>query len=377
MGVLLPALVALAALFVMFARYLPVPTSVLQSNSPRADNALNMMFFFVRNSIGLHYAFLGLLLVSIFALRLNLGASHLPLTLQGLKTDEEGLLWDQTITLVYLMIGPIYLVGNIVATIAAMPLIAGLQLTFGMPWVLLSELAGTFVVLCVALWVMPVSGRRAALGALGIPKLSFFLLALGSASAIAAAIPISVYLSDRAHWAAFDYGKLSPPDLSNYFSTPHMMVVFGIAAAIAEEIIFRGFMQPRMIERYGLMRGIFVTGTIWAAIHFREDPYPRHSDLGVVIHLALRIAMCLALSFAFGWLTLKSGSILPAMLAHAATNFFADSAVAFEQLPGESPWAINIILWAILAFVLFLYWPIRSEPESLPVIDEEESAPAT
>ena len=87
--------------------------------------------------------------------------------------------------------------------------------------------------------------------------------------------------------------------------------------------------------------------------------------------------MCLALSFAFGWLTLKSGSILPAMLAHAATNFFAGSAVAFEQLPGESPWAINIILWAILAFVLFLYWPIRSEPESLPIIDEEESAPAT
>lgn len=370
LSVLLPAFVGLAAIFVMLATYSPAPTSVLQSNSPRAENALNTMFFFVRNSVGLHYCFLGLLSVSIFTLRLNLGASHLPLSLQGLRTGEDRL-WDRTITLVYLMIGPIYLVDNIVATAAAIPFIVGVHPTFGMSSVvLLSELAGTLLVVCVALWAMPLSGRRAALGALRIPKLAFFWLALGSASVIAAAIPVSIYLFDRAHWAAFNYGNLSPPDLSNYFAAPNMMVVFGIAAAIAEEIIFRGFMQPRMTERYGLLRGIFVTGTIWAAIHFREDPYPRHSDLGVVIHLALRIAMCLALSFVFGWLTLKSGSILPAMLAHAATNLFAHSAVAFDHLPGESSWAINIVLWAILASVLFRHWPIRSEPEPLPVIDK-------
>jgi membrane protease YdiL (CAAX protease family) len=318
----------------------------------------------------------GFLLVSMFTVRLSLGASHLPLTLPGLRTNEQDTLWHRAIVLVYLMIAPMFLVELILELPTMLVFLARGNFFLGTAWILLWDLADTCLVLCVAFWVMSAAGRRMVLDKLRIPNRNFFLLALGWAGAIAAAVPAAIYLYDRAHWAAFNYGKYGPPELTNYFTAPHIWAVGAIASAVIEEAIFRGFVQPKMIEHYGLMRGIFITGIAWAAAHFRMESYPPHSDLGVVLHLILRVTMCLALSFVFGWLTLKSRSVLPAMLAHAGINFFVDSAVTFPQLPRQSTWAINTALWVVLAYMLFHYWPIESGSKSIAVIEEESAEPA-
>jgi hypothetical protein len=61
----------------------------------------------------------------------------------------------------------------------------------------------------------------------------------------------------------------------------------------------------------------------WAAIHFRSDTYSGLSFGGVLVHLANRIFLCLALNYVFAWLTLRQGSIIPAAIAHTVWNILA------------------------------------------------------
>jgi len=350
--------------------------SVLETGSDRASEFVGASWFYLKNSGSVHFGFLGLLLVLVFASRVALGASQLPLRLQPEAGDEDPS-WYRTTVLTYLLIGPKYLVGVIVGLPVIIAAGTGIHVPSGTLWDLLFDVLRRVLGLSIVLWVITDTGRQMIVRRFRIPNRNYFLAAAAFTSAVALFVPVSVYLYDRARWAALSYGKLGPPDIGDYFSTPSLFVVTAILAAISEEVVFRGFLQEKMIERYGLLRGLFITGMTWAAIHFRFDPYPRHFDLGVLIHLTLRIAMCLALSFVFGWLTLKSRSVLPAMIAHAATNFFADSAVAFPQLPGESPWAVNIILWVILAWGLFRYWPPQLEPQSIPVATDGPATSAT
>jgi hypothetical protein len=46
---------------------------------------------------------------------------------------------------------------------------------------------------------------------------------------------------------------------------------------------------PKLVDRYGLHRGIFFTGLSWAATHFRSDGYPGLLVGGVLLHLASSI----------------------------------------------------------------------------------------
>jgi membrane protease YdiL (CAAX protease family) len=249
------------------------------------------------------------------------------------------------------------------------------RISFGPGMTLVTDSLERTLNLCIALWVITKDGRQMIGSWFRLTNRNYFLLALGSCSAAATFAPIAMFLYQRAYWAAFEYGKTDPPELTDYFILPTVSVVTPLLAAVLEEVIFRGFLQPQIAARYGVMRGLFLTGMVWSAIHFRFDPYPRYSDAGILLHLTLRIVMCLALSFVFGWLTLKSRSIFPAMLAHMTINFLANCMVSLPMLPGQSQWVLQIILWAILAYALFRYWPPESEPKTLPVIGENEAAP--
>jgi len=105
-------------------------------------------------------------------------------------------------------------------------------------------------------------------------------------------------------------------------------MVFG---AFAEEIVFRGLLLPNFLRRFGLHRGIFLTGIAWAAVHFRSDSYSGLSVDGVLIHLANRVFLCLALNYVFAWMTLRWSSIIPAAIAHSTWNIL----VSMQQNTSE------------------------------------------
>ncbi|MDP6763669.1 MAG: type II CAAX endopeptidase family protein [Planctomycetota bacterium] len=79
-------------------------------------------------------------------------------------------------------------------------------------------------------------------------------------------------------------------------------VVFG--AGFAEELLFRGYVQRRLLERWSAPAAIAVPGLVFAAMHMS----PVHA-LGV-----------LPLGLWMGFLAWRTGSVLPAMAAHMANN---------------------------------------------------------
>ena len=90
--------------------------------------------------------------------------------------------------------------------------------------------------------------------------------------------------------------------------------------AFAEEFVFRGVLQRTFVERYGLYRGVSLVGVIWGVFHFPGDHYFLETDFGVLQKLLFRVVGCVVIGFVLSWLTLRSGSVLPASLAHGVSN---------------------------------------------------------
>jgi len=76
-----------------------------------------------------------------------------------------------------------------------------------------------------------------------------------------------------------------------------------IAAAVAEELLFRGLLQSSLERKYGRWRAILLTSCLFAVLH---DPW--------------RFLPILFSSVLFGYLVSRGNSIYYGMVAHAVTN---------------------------------------------------------
>jgi membrane protease YdiL (CAAX protease family) len=86
-----------------------------------------------------------------------------------------------------------------------------------------------------------------------------------------------------------------------------VLVVLALGAGLAEELFFRGFLQTRLAQRLPAAAAIVVAATCFGLMHF--DPV--HSPVAALLGLYL------------GWITERSGSILPAIVAHVVNNAMA------------------------------------------------------
>ena len=180
---------------------------------------------------------------------------------------------------------------------------------------------------------------------------------LGFLFPVASATIISVwqFAFDRFEWARHQFGAIEAPRFESYFQPPDIWLLLLFFAALFEEVIFRGVLQPKFIRRYGLYRGITLVGLVWSAFHFVSDfAFSRAGDQQALEILTFRILMCVTLSFVLGWLALRSGSLFPAAIAHGFYNIFVYSNFGFPFVGKET---VRIILWAVLALLLFRYWP--------------------
>jgi membrane protease YdiL (CAAX protease family) len=224
----------------------------------------------------------------------------------------------------------------------------------------------------IALYILGGSGRSAAWTSLKLPEPRYALAALLLVVAIGAVVPAGHFVLDRMQWAAHDFGKYDPPQMSSYIdltSIWHLSIVMLVFGAFVEELVFRGMLLPEFICRYGLHRGIFVTGIAWAAIHFRSDSYSGLSVGGVLLHLTERVLICLALNYVFAWMTLRWKSIIPAAIAHSLSNMFVVAGVASSE---DGRWEFQIVLWALAAVLLYRFWPLKADSEQSHIPVEAE-----
>src|SRR5438445_7629242 len=105
---------------------------------------------------------------------------------------------------------------------------------------------------------------------------------------------------------AHGFGTFWLPEFRFCFDFPDPWLSLLFFGALFEEIIFRGLLQARFIQRCGLYRGIFLVAIVWTAFHFFPDSYPGASDIGVWLRLISRVASCLVVGVVFSWLRCSS-----------------------------------------------------------------------
>lgn len=176
------------------------------------------------------------------------------------------------------------------------------------------------------------------------PKQVLFGFAVGAANFFALAIPLQF-----AAQLAF------PKSWSDYFDSAQIfqdrtpvelgLIVSGviIAAPFAEEFFFRGVLQNALLEakvkpKYALL----IAAVIFSGFHFDPVGFLARVELGLV----------------FGFLFLRTRSIWPGMMAHAANN--AITSVAYFVSGGETPENANaatsenllqVGLWMIVGLI--------------------------
>lgn len=113
-----------------------------------------------------------------------------------------------------------------------------------------------------------------------------------------------------------------PEDVSAYPTTAirfSVLLMGPLVAGVVEEMAFRGYMQSHL-ERIGPTFAIVVTSAVFTLAH---------ASHGLAYLLAVAPGFFLA-SIVYGYLALKSGSILPGMALH----FLGDLAFAYFALLG-------------------------------------------
>ena len=160
------------------------------------------------------------------------------------------------------------------------------------------------------------------------------------------------------------------------------------AATFGEEFGWRGYLQPKLMPLGG-RKAMVLMGVIWGVWHWPIIlmghnyglDYPGAPFLGP---LAM-IWFCLVIGIFLGWVTLKSNSVWPAVIGHAAVNGVAGIGMFFiqgEPNPILGPLSVGIIggLGFTLAALLIFFSPnglseTQPKPESQVVRAEEAISP--
>jgi membrane protease YdiL (CAAX protease family) len=141
------------------------------------------------------------------------------------------------------------------------------------------------------------------------------------------AIKGSFALGAFEHTMADTYGLSRSPHLATFLLGIPVLATVGVVGSVAnalgEEIGWRGFLLPRLVNRFGFTLGCTISGVIWAIWHY---PILLWADYNVGTSpryaLACFTLMVIAHAFIMGWLRLKSGSLWPCAMLHASHNLF-------------------------------------------------------
>jgi len=113
-------------------------------------------------------------------------------------------------------------------------------------------------------------------------------------------------------------------------------MVFPLLSALGEEIGWRGLLVPELAKTTSFTKTALISGIVWAAWHIPGIFLADLNSTGIPnLYAATMFAvLIIALSFPFAWLTLKSGSLWPAVLLHAFHNQFVQGML--DKLTGKT-----------------------------------------
>lgn len=134
-------------------------------------------------------------------------------------------------------------------------------------------------------------------------------------------------------------------------------LVLSCITALGEEIGWRGFLAPRLMQRHGFVVGNLLVGLVWGVWHYAVYfgvMYPGTPPLPFAI-LCFTL-MVIGLSWVYGYMRQRSGSVWTAVLLHAAHNAFISPVLGLltvETGPGTA-YAVDETGYVLAALALLL-----------------------
>ncbi len=98
-----------------------------------------------------------------------------------------------------------------------------------------------------------------------------------------------------------------------------------------EEFGWRGYLQLRLLGRQPLLAAL-LTGLIWGVFHYPLILVGFEGYENAALGLLLFPVFTILQSVILGWLRLRTGSVWPACLAHAAANFIGGALTSYLYL---------------------------------------------
>lgn len=148
-------------------------------------------------------------------------------------------------------------------------------------------------------------------------------------------------------------------------------VISSTARALGEEIGWRGFLLPRLVDQAGFTWGCLLSGCIWAVWHYPGLLFADYNaGTSPAFALGCFTLMVIADSYILGWLRLKSGSLWTAAVLHASHNLFIQA--IFDRMTAPVGKALYIttefgvgLVLTVTAVALY-FWTRRSEVAPSP-----------
>ena len=145
-------------------------------------------------------------------------------------------------------------------------------------------------------------------------------------------------------------------------------MILNIATALGEEIGWRGFLVPELAKQMSFSKVALLSGIIWAVWHAPLLLFKGFNvDTNRWYALGCFTVMVVAVGFISAWLRLKSASLWPAALLHAAHNIFVPG--IFDNLirnTGHTLWYTSEFGAALAvtgSLFAFYFWKHRAEVE--------------
>lgn len=136
-----------------------------------------------------------------------------------------------------------------------------------------------------------------------------------------------------------------------------------IPLMFGEEFGWRAYLQPKLMP-LGPRKAVLLVSAIWAVWHwpfiFMGYEYGFNYWGAPVVGLLLFVWFCFLTSTYYAWVTLRSGSVWPAVLGHGANNASAGLALYFISGQPDHPIGpatvgiIGSLGWAVLALLILL-----------------------
>jgi membrane protease YdiL (CAAX protease family) len=262
-----------------------------------------------------------------------------------------------------------------VRQLARYPLVLFFVLTFVLTWVVwVPRAAGvpvgilgdlwTWIPALAAILAAALTGGRPALRRLFAALVrwrvgwEWYVLVLAAPAVLAAAVA-GAYALLGGSWAVG-----FPAATAGLGSLAVFLVVLTLTDGVGEELAWRGFALPRLLERYSALVASVVLGVLWGLWHlpllFTEGKALYGQPTWVLL------TDIVAKSILFTWVFLRTrGSVLIAALLHATTNLFAVSPTV-AQSGGDLllPVLALVAKWLLVGVILLVSGPALTRARS-------------